>query len=78
MNRRIRINNKFQFTIPLEVRSAMKLKVSDFLVYEIKDSSFIIRTVSSNNAGPTKLIEAMFSEWCSPEDEEAFKSLQCL
>ncbi len=70
-----RLTSKGQATIPVEVRTALRLKEGDSVVFEMDKGKVTIRRAEVLDRAFLKLAEAAFEEWNSPEDEAAFRDL---
>lgn len=71
-----KITQKGQTTIPLPVRTKLKVRPGDQLVYENTASGFVIRKIrpfeTAWHSGVEKTLE---TEWNSKEDDEDFRDL---
>lgn len=70
-----RLTSKGQATIPVGVRKALRLKPGDRVAFEIVGQKVTLRRVDPLDRAFMKLSEHAFTEWNSPEDEEAFRDL---
>ena len=70
-----RLTSKGQATIPVSVRRALNLKPGDRVAFEISGRRVTLRRVDPRDRAFLKLSEPAFSDWLSPEDEEAFRDL---
>ena len=70
-----RLTSKGQATIPADVRKALRLKPGDRVAFEIAGQKVTLRRVDPLDRAFMKLSEQAFTEWNSPEDEEAFRDL---
>ena len=70
-----RLTSKGQATIPADVRKALRLKPGDRVAFEIAGHKVTLRRVDPLDRAFMKLSEQAFTEWNSPEDEEAFRDL---
>jgi antitoxin PrlF len=70
-----RLTSKGQATIPVGVRKALRLKPGDRVAFEIVGQQVTLRRVDPLDRAFMKLSEHAFTEWNSPEDEEAFRDL---
>lgn len=77
MNRPLisRLTSKGQATIPADVRKALRLKPGDRVAFEIAGQKVTLRRVDPLDRAFMRLSEQAFTEWYSPEDEEAFRDL---
>ena len=72
-----KLTERFQATIPKEIRTALQLEPHDSIVFSItKDGTVILKKF--NDARYLKEIECTLQEWNSVEDDEAFAHLQNL
>jgi len=62
---------KSQTVIPRKVRERLGLKPGDTIRYLMTDNGVVILPVEDLDGDPF----VAFTEWASPEDEEAFKDL---
>ncbi len=66
-----KLTTKFQTTIPQEVRSLLKLKVGDRIVFEITEDKHVkIRKATPVDLAYLKSLESTLDEWNSEFDEE--------
>jgi AbrB family looped-hinge helix DNA binding protein len=70
-----RLTSKGQATIPVSVRKALHLKPGDRVAFDITGKKVTLRRVDPLDRAFLKLSEQAFSDWNSPEDEEAFRGL---
>jgi antitoxin PrlF len=76
MNRPIsRLTSKAQTTVPKDVREALDLKPGDAIAYEIQDGQAVIRKADDYRQAYLEMLNNMFEEWASPEDDAAFAHL---
>jgi len=66
-----RISSKAQTTLPRAVRAALGVGGGDDLVYEIKGRSVVLTKAATAVEDPF----AVFEEWASEEDAQAFADL---
>jgi antitoxin PrlF len=74
-----KLTSKFQTTIPLPVRKALRLQAGDLVGFEVLESGSEV-TVRLKRATPLDLafaqaLQGTLSEWSSKADDEAFKDL---
>ena len=67
-----KLTSKAQTTIPLPVRTALRLAAGDELAYAI-EADRVILTRASNSGGDDPF--ATFSEWSSKADREGYADL---
>jgi AbrB family looped-hinge helix DNA binding protein len=65
-----RLDSKWRFTLPREVRDRLGLRAGDLIAYRYTEGGVLIERVE-----PIETPFGSFTEWASPEDEEAFKDL---
>ena len=70
-----KLTEKFQATIPRDIRTFLSLRKGDRIGFEIKDSSVIINKITPLDYEYMKSIEHSMSEWLSDEDEGAYHDL---
>lgn len=70
-----KITVKGRTTIPAEVRAKLRLKPGDAVVYRETKAGILICKAGVLDAEFLKLQEHAFSDWLSPEADEAFRDL---
>ncbi|MGH6945184.1 MAG: AbrB/MazE/SpoVT family DNA-binding domain-containing protein [Geminicoccaceae bacterium] len=70
-----RLTSKGQTTIPREVREKLALEPGDVILYEIHDEEVRLRKQRPIDVAYLRAVQAMLSEWDSPEDAAAFDDL---
>ena len=71
-----KLTEKYQATIPAEVRDALKLRKGDAVLFEIKDTdTVLIRKASPGDKEWAESIQNTLSEWKSANDEKAYRDL---
>lgn len=71
-----RLTEKYQATVPAEVRKTLKLHKGDTVAFEIqKDNTVILRKATTADMEWAKAIEGTLNEWNSAKDEEAYRDL---
>ena len=70
-----KLTSKFQATIPLGIRRALKLKAGDRIVFELKNDKVELRKATKMDQGYLKSLERTVAEWESAADEKAFRNL---
>jgi antitoxin PrlF len=71
-----KLTQKFQASIPKEVRELLKLKQGDQIVYEISsDNTVTIRKAPPMDVEFLNALESTLTEWECAEDEEGYKFL---
>jgi antitoxin PrlF len=68
-----KLTSKAQTTIPQPIRVALKLKVGDELVYEIRGQQAVLTKSRGVKDGDDPF--RMFSEWGSAADRKAYDKL---
>lgn len=76
MNATAKISSKSQTVVPRQVRELLGVGPGDTLIYRLTDAGVILEKA----ADPVEDEDwgdpfACFTEWASPEDDEAFKDL---
>jgi antitoxin PrlF len=66
-----KISSKAQTVIPREVRERLGLKPGDLLAYRYTENGVLIEKSEAVEDDPF----ATFTEWASPEDDEAYRDL---
>jgi antitoxin PrlF len=66
-----KISSKAQTVIPREVRDRLGLKPGDLLAYRYTENGVVIEKGEPMEDDPF----AVFTEWNSPEDDEAYADL---
>lgn len=70
-----RLSSKGQVTIPGKVRDALGLRSGDFVAYEVRGKTAVIRKLGAFDAAFHRALTHTLDEWMSPEDEDAFNDL---
>jgi antitoxin PrlF len=71
-----RLTEKYQATIPADVRDALKLKKGDRVSFEVrKDGLVVLRKASPMDEEWARSVESTLSEWSAAEDDDAFGDL---
>jgi AbrB family looped-hinge helix DNA binding protein len=71
-----KLTEKYQATIPTEVREVLRLKKGDRIAFEVrKDGLVVLRKASPLDEEWAKSTESTLSEWGAAEDEDAFGDL---
>jgi AbrB family looped-hinge helix DNA binding protein len=71
----VKLSSKFQATIPLSIRRALKLKAGDRIVFELKENKVELRKITKMDKEYLKALEKTLGEWESEADEKAFRNL---
>ena len=71
-----KLTSKFQATIPQDIRSTLKLKAGDQIIFEITaDKQVVIKKAMPSDIAYLKSVESTLSEWSSSNDEEDYRDL---
>jgi len=71
-----KLTSKFQATIPQDIRSTLKLKAGDQIMFEVtKDKQVVIKKAMPADIAYLKALESTLSEWNSENDEEDYRDL---
>ena len=70
-----RITSKGQITIPASIRKAANIKSEDLLMFTTDGNRVTIMKIELPVDEYSDSVSATFSEWLSPEDEEAWREL---
>ncbi|MBS0271439.1 MAG: AbrB/MazE/SpoVT family DNA-binding domain-containing protein [Proteobacteria bacterium] len=70
-----RITQKYQATIPTEIRKILDLHGGDLVGFEIHDKEVLIRKVTPLDLEFAKALEKTVSEWESEEDDKLYANL---
>ena len=71
-----KLTEKYQATIPTEVRKALHLKKGDRIAFDIrKDGLIVLRKASPLDEEWAKSVDSTLGEWGAAEDEDAFGDL---
>lgn len=71
-----KLTEKYQATVPAEVRKTLKLRKGDSVVFEIKNGeTVLLRKATQADVDWLKALEGTLSEWSSSEDEAAYRDL---
>jgi antitoxin PrlF len=71
-----KLTSKFQATIPQEIRSTLKLKAGDRILFEITtDKRVVIKKAMPKDLAYLKSLESTLSEWNSKNDDEDYNDL---
>ena len=70
-----RVTARGQTTIPKRIREAANLQVGDVLAFELDGNRLMVRKVTPERDEYLEGLSEVMSEWCSPEDEEAWRDL---
>jgi bifunctional DNA-binding transcriptional regulator/antitoxin component of YhaV-PrlF toxin-antitoxin module len=71
-----KITAKGQTTVPQEVRTALKSKPGDLIVWEIEPNGRVaVRRIQPLDVEYLKAVQGTLSEWHTAEDEKAYGKL---
>jgi AbrB family looped-hinge helix DNA binding protein len=70
-----KISSKGQSTIPAEIRKKLEVGPGDTIGFRIEGERITLQKIQKLDAGFLKLATDSFTEWNSPEAEEAFRDL---
>jgi AbrB family looped-hinge helix DNA binding protein len=70
-----RLSSKSQITLPKEVRERAGLAPGDYVTYELRDDTIVLRKVDPFDAAFHRALEGALEEWASPQDDEVFGDL---
>ena len=71
-----KLTSKFQATIPQDIRSILKLKAGDQIIFEVtKDKQVIVKKATPKDIAYLRALESTLSEWNSKNDDEDYHDL---
>ena len=71
-----KLTSKFQATIPQDIRTTLKLKAGDQIIFEItKDKQVIVKKAMPTDIAYLRALESTLSEWNSKNDDEDYYDL---
>ena len=70
-----KLTTKGQATIPSKVRKILGVEAGDSVMFIIADDTVTVKRAEPLDAGFLRLASESFSDWNSPEDDEAFRDL---
>jgi AbrB family looped-hinge helix DNA binding protein len=70
-----RLTQKYQATIPAEVRRALGLKQGDVIQFDVDGDRVSIRKQTRADRAYLEALEATLPEWSSTYDDEAYAEL---
>lgn len=70
-----RVTQKYQATIPLEIRKILDIHGGDLVGFEIHDKEVLIRKVTHLDLEFAKALEGSMNEWISEEDDKLYANL---
>lgn len=69
------VTQKFQTTIPQEIRELLHLQQGDRIGFEVIEGKVVVKKITPLDIEFAKAVEGSLNEWMSPEDEEAYRDL---
>jgi antitoxin PrlF len=70
-----RLTEKFQATIPVSVRRALRLNKGDRIVFTIRGKEVLLQRATALDLEFAKAVSDSLTEWSSPADERAYADL---
>jgi antitoxin PrlF len=70
-----KITQKFQTTVPRQVRQLLRLQAGDSVVFEIEDDKVMVRKANPIDLQFAAGLTSTLGEWGSSNDEEAYSEL---
>lgn len=71
-----KLTSKFQATIPQDIRSTLKLKAGDKIIFEItSEKQVLIRKALPKDIAYLQALQSTLSEWDSKNDDEDYRDL---
>ena len=70
-----KISSKGQVTIPKKVREVLRANPGDWIEYEVRDNTVVMRKPEPFDAPFHAALSDTLTEWETAEDEEAFRDL---
>ena len=70
-----RITQKYQATIPTEIRKVLDLHGGDFVGFELSGNKVIIRKITLLDLEFARALQQTVNEWSSQEDEKLYANL---
>jgi AbrB family looped-hinge helix DNA binding protein len=71
-----KLTEKYQATVPAEIRKALKLVKGDHITFEVLDDlSVVVRKASRSDQEWSRALEGTLNEWSSAHDERAYRDL---
>jgi len=70
-----KLTEKYQATIPAEVRKALGLKKGDIVAFDIAKGEVRLRRATRVDLAYAEALTGTLSEWDSKADERAFRDL---
>lgn len=70
-----RLTQKFQATIPAQIREVLHLGQGDVIAFEVEGDKVFLRKATPVDEGYLSALQETLTEWSSPLDDEAFHGL---
>ena len=70
-----KLTTKGQATTPSKERKILGVEAGDSVMFTIADDTVTVKRAEPLDAGFLRLASESFSDWNSPEDDEAFRDL---
>lgn len=70
-----KLTEKYQATIPADVRQALGLKKGDLLAFDVIKGEVRLRRATQVDLAYAQAVSGTLSEWDSKADERAFRDL---
>ncbi len=70
-----RLTEKYQATIPLPVRRALKLERGDSVVFDVRDNVVVLRRATPIDLEFARAVTDTLGEWGSKADQRAYADL---
>ncbi len=70
-----KLTQKYQATIPAEIRKKLGLKRGDLVAFEFVKGQVVLRRVDAFDLAFSKAVEDTLEEWTSEIDEKAYGGL---
>ena len=70
-----RLTQKFQATVPKEIRRLLELKAGDSIVFEVDGPRVLVRRANPIDIQFVRSLSSTLSEWNSQFDEDAYRDL---
>lgn len=70
-----RLTQKFQATIPSEIRRILSLRQGDLVAFDVENGRVTLRKALPIDLEYARAVEKTLAEWNSEADEEAYRDL---
>ena len=70
-----KLTQKYQATIPQEIRKVLGLLKGDSIAFEVYEEKVIIKKVTPFDVEYNKALESTLNEWDNQKDDEAYNDL---